>query len=86
MANTSYTVFDTKYKKGKYRHNNTDAIHYINKVGKTTNDEFELGIGIDLSDFTMSESDKLQIKNRIKRYYAITEASCLYGLFGKKLR
>ena len=63
MANTSYTVFDTKYKKGKYRHNNTDAIHYINKVGKTTNDEFELGIGIDLSDFTMSESDKLDIAN-----------------------
>jgi hypothetical protein len=63
MANTSYTIFDTKYKKGKYRHDNTDAIHYINKVRKTTNNEFELGIGIDLSDFTMSESDKLDIAN-----------------------
>ena len=63
MANASYTVFDTGYKKGNYRHDNPIAIHSIKKVKKTTNDEFELGIGIDLSNFTMSESDKLDTAN-----------------------
>ena len=63
ISASAYTVFDTQYKKGRYRHDKSDAIHSISKVAKDNNGEFELGIAIDLSDFTMSESDKLDPAN-----------------------
>lgn len=63
VSKANYTVFDTKYKKGTYKHVNSSAIHGVTKAKKSNIDEFELGIGIDLSDFSMSETDKLDIAN-----------------------
>lgn len=63
ISNAAYTVFDTKHKVGSYRHGNNQAIHSISRARKNSKGEFELGIGIDLSDFSMSESDKLDIAN-----------------------
>ena len=63
MSNAAFSVFDTKYKVGSYRHVNDSAIHCITRASKNSKGDFELGIGIDLSDFSMSESDKLDIAN-----------------------
>lgn len=63
VSKANYTVFDTKYKKGTYKHTNAPAIHGVTKAKKNNVNEFELGIGIDLSDFSMSETDKLDIAN-----------------------
>lgn len=63
VSRSSYTVLDTKYKSGAYRHEKADAIHSINSVSKNSKGEFKLGIGIDLSGFDMSESDKLDVAN-----------------------
>lgn len=65
VSNSSYTVFDTKYKKGSYRHQRENPIHNIYNVSKNSRGEFELGIGIDLSNFCMSETDKLDKSNYI---------------------
>lgn len=63
ISNTAYTVFDTKHKIGSYRHGNDQAIHGITNARTNSRGDFELGIGINLSDFSMSESDKLDIAN-----------------------
>lgn len=63
VSNATYTVFDTKYKKGSYRHSNSNSIHAISNAKKNSKGEFEFGIGINLSDFSMSESDKLDLSN-----------------------
>ena len=63
MSNAAYTVLDTKYKVGSYRHANDSAIHSITHARKNSRNEFELAIGIDLSDFSMSDSDKLDVAN-----------------------
>ncbi len=63
MSNAAYTVLDTKYKVGSYRHTNDSAIHSITHARKNSHNEFELAIGIDLSDFSMSDSDKLDVAN-----------------------
>ncbi len=63
VSKAAYTVFDTKYKKGSYRHKESNSIHAISDIKKNSKGEFELGIGINLSDFTMSESDKLDLSN-----------------------
>lgn len=63
VSKATHSVFDTKYKKGSYRHQNSNSIHAISNVKKNSKGEFELGIGINLSDFTMSESDKLDLSN-----------------------
>ena len=63
VSQAAYTVLDTKYKKGTYRHENVNAIHGVTKARKNNVGEFELGIGIDLSDFSMSETDKLDVAN-----------------------
>lgn len=65
VSKANYTVMDTKYKKGSYRHNTKPdmPIHAIYRATAGNNNEFGLGIAIDLSDFSMSESDKLDIAN-----------------------
>lgn len=63
VSNANYTVFDTKYKVGSYRHNNSSAIHDVTKASKNNVGKFEMGIAIDLSDFSMSETDKLDVAN-----------------------
>lgn len=63
VSNANYTVFDTKYKKGVYKHGKETSIHTLTNTRKNNRNEFELGIGIDLSDFSMSESDKLDKAN-----------------------
>ena len=63
VSKATHSVFDTKYKKGSYRHQNSNSIHAISNVKKNSKGEFELGVGINLSDFTMSESDKLDLSN-----------------------
>lgn len=63
VSKSEYTVFDTEYKKGRYRHINSNSIRAISNVKKNSKGEFELGIGINLSDFSMSESDKLDLSN-----------------------
>lgn len=63
VSKIDYTVFDTKYKKGSYRHAKDGAIHTITNVSKNSIGQFELGIGIDLSAFSMSETDKLDPAN-----------------------
>ena len=63
VSNANYTVFDTKYKVGSYRHNNSPAIHDVTKASKNNVGKFEMGIAIDLSDFSMSETDKLDVAN-----------------------
>lgn len=63
MSDAAYTVLDTKYKVGSYRHANDSAIHSITHARKNSHNEFELGIGINLSDFSMSDSDKLDVAN-----------------------
>lgn len=63
VSNADYTILDTKFKKGAYRHGSERAIHSISKVSKNNAGEFEMGIGIDLSDFSMSETDKIDNAN-----------------------
>lgn len=63
VSHANYTVFDTKYKKGIYRHRNEKCIHSLEKASKNSVGVFEFGIGIDLSDFSMSETDKLDTTN-----------------------
>ncbi|MCM1034879.1 MAG: hypothetical protein NC038_00010 [Paludibacter sp.] len=65
VSKTKYTVFDTKYKRGVYRHGKENAIHSIDKARKNNIGEFAFGIGIDLSDFSMSETDKTDVANYI---------------------
>lgn len=63
VSKAEYTVFNTKYKKGNYRHKNLNSICDIFDVKKNSRGEFELGVGINLSNFSMSESDKVDISN-----------------------
>lgn len=63
MSNVSYTVFDTKYKKGSYKHGSEPSIKSIYSAKTNSRNEFELAIAVDLSDFTMSEQDKLDVLN-----------------------
>jgi len=63
VSDANYTVFDTKYKVGSYRHDKSPAIHSVTKASKNNVSKFEMGIAIDLSDFSMSESDKLDVAN-----------------------
>lgn len=63
VSEANYTVFDTKFKKGTYRHGKGEYIHTIEKASRNSVGEFEFGIGIDLSDFSMSETDKLDTAN-----------------------
>ena len=63
VSDAKYTVFDTKYKVGSYRHASSSAIHSVTKATKNNVSKFELGIAIDLSDFYMSEMDKLDVAN-----------------------
>ena len=65
VSRANYTVFDTKYKKGTYKHstNQDEPIHAITHAKANNVNEFELGVAIDLSDFSMSETDKLDKAN-----------------------
>jgi hypothetical protein len=65
VSNANYTVLDTKYKKGAFRHstNSGEPIHEITHVKVNNINEFELGVAVDLSEFSMSESDKLDKAN-----------------------
>lgn len=66
----NYTVMDTWNRKGKYRHGKEESVHSISNVSKTSAGELEFAIGIDLSDFSMSESDKVDVAN-----YEITKGN-----------
>lgn len=64
VSKANYTVLDTKYRIGSFKHSNKEnSVHALTKAKKNNVNAFEFGIGIDLSDFSMSESDKLDPAN-----------------------
>lgn len=65
VSNSNYTVLDAKYRIGQFRHNKDNAIHELKRVTKTSVGRFGFAIAIDLSQFTMSESDKCDKNNYV---------------------
>lgn len=63
VSNSAFTVLESKYRVGLFRHNKGTTIHEINKVSCNSNGQFGFSIGVDLSHFTMSESDKIDESN-----------------------
>lgn len=60
VSDSKYTVIPSKYKKGiSFRYDKSNAIHAIKEVKKTL-DSYQLGVCIDLSSFSIPESDKTE--------------------------
>ena len=63
VSNANYSVLNSKYKVGTFRPYGSMCIREITKVKANTVGKFELGIGMDLDGFSMSETDKTDANN-----------------------